>query len=93
MFEKIFGKKKANRLKRSREITEFDKMIGNKIREARNEAKVTQDGLAYIIGVTYQQLQKYEKGINRITAGRLLEISKSVGKPIEFFFEGNNNVK
>jgi transcriptional regulator with XRE-family HTH domain len=44
--------------------------------------------MAEMIGVTYQQAHKYERGINRISAGRLFEIAQVLGVPVSFFFEG-----
>jgi transcriptional regulator with XRE-family HTH domain len=44
--------------------------------------------LAAELGVTFQQLQKYERGANRISAGRLYEIAHALGLPITFFFDG-----
>ena len=48
----------------------------------------TQQQLADLIGVTYQQAHKYERGINRISAGRLFEISHVLSVPVNYFFEG-----
>jgi transcriptional regulator with XRE-family HTH domain len=48
----------------------------------------TQQQLADLIGVTYQQAHKYERGINRISAGRLFEIARVLSVPINYFFEG-----
>ena len=49
---------------------------------------LTQHQLAELIGVTYQQAHKYEKGINRIAAGRLYKIAQALGVDVSFFFEG-----
>jgi transcriptional regulator with XRE-family HTH domain len=48
----------------------------------------TQQQLADLIGVTYQQAHKYERGINRVSAGRLFEIARVLTVPVAFFFEG-----
>jgi len=48
----------------------------------------TQQQLADLIGVTYQQAHKYERGINRISAGRLFEIAHVLSVPVNYFFEG-----
>jgi transcriptional regulator with XRE-family HTH domain len=48
---------------------------------------MTQDHLATLLGVTYQQLQKYEKGVNRISAGRLIQVAGILGVPVDFFYE------
>src|SRR5208283_4973465 len=49
---------------------------------------LTQQQLAEIIGVTYQQAHKYERGINRVSAGRLFEIARALSAPISYFYEG-----
>src|SRR3546814_4586983 len=51
---------------------------------------LTQQQLAEMIGVTYQQAHKYERGINRVSAGRLFEIARVLGVDIGFFYEGLN---
>ncbi len=63
-------------------------MIGRQIRLARNIKTMTLDQLAKPLGITYQQLQKYEKGINRISAARLFEVSQILDQPITFFYDG-----
>src|SRR5580704_11693868 len=49
---------------------------------------MSQEKLGDLLGLTFQQVQKYEKGVNRIGAGRLYEIARILGVPIEFFYEG-----
>ncbi len=49
---------------------------------------LTQQQLAEMIGVTYQQAHKYERGINRVSAGRLFEIARVLNAPITYFYEG-----
>ena len=49
---------------------------------------LTQQQLAEMIGVTYQQAHKYERGINRVSAGRLYEIARVLNAPITYFYEG-----
>ena len=49
---------------------------------------LTQQQMAELIGVTYQQAHKYEKGINRIAAGRLSSIAQALGVPVGYFFDG-----
>jgi transcriptional regulator with XRE-family HTH domain len=70
-----------------------DKYVGARVREARLAAQLSQEGLADMLGITFQQVQKNEKGINRIGASRLHEISAATGKPISWFFEGAPLVK
>ena len=59
----------------------------------RRIVKMSQEDLATALGVTFQQVQKYEKGSNRIGAGRLFEIAKILGVSIQFFFEGLNTME
>lgn len=62
--------------------------VGLKIRELRVQLGLTQQQLAEMIGVTYQQAHKYERGVNRISAGRLYEIARVLGVDVGHFFEG-----
>jgi transcriptional regulator with XRE-family HTH domain len=64
-----------------------DKYVGNRIKMRRLLLGISQDDLAHKVGVTFQQVQKYEKGINRISSGRLQEIAGALKVPIWFFFE------
>ena len=65
-----------------------DKHVGSRVRMRRLMLDLSQSGLATAIGVTFQQVQKYEKGANRISASRLHHISNVLQVPIPFFFEG-----
>ena len=63
-----------------------DAEVGRRVRSRRLECRLSQTELADRIGVTFQQVQKYEKGVNRIGAGRLQRISEALEVPISFFF-------
>ncbi len=65
-----------------------DHHVGARIRERRTMLGLSQQQLAKMIGVTYQQAHKYERGLNRISAGRLFEIAQVLDVPVSFFFEG-----
>jgi transcriptional regulator with XRE-family HTH domain len=69
---------------------DIDKYVGNRMRARRTMLGLTQQQMADIIGVTYQQAHKYEKGVNRIAAGRLFQIAQALGVDVSFFFEGMN---
>ena len=69
-------------------IEEVDRFIGGKIYNLRLGRGYSRQQLASLIGVTHQQLQKYEKGTNRLSAGRLVLIAKALGTTVEFFYEG-----
>jgi transcriptional regulator with XRE-family HTH domain len=61
--------------------------VGQRLRQGRRELGLTQEALAALLGVTFQQIQKYEAGHSRMSAGRLLEIAVALGKPIGWFYE------
>ena len=65
-----------------------DRHVGARIRERRVMMGLSQQQLARMVGVTYQQAHKYERGLNRISAGRLFEIAQVLDVPVSFFFEG-----
>jgi len=69
---------------------DVDRHVGARVRERRIMLGFTQQQLADLIGVTYQQAHKYERGINRISAGRLYEIAHVLSVPVNHFFEGIN---
>ncbi|MBI1399931.1 helix-turn-helix domain-containing protein [Hyphomonas sp.] len=66
----------------------IDRVVGQRIRWRRRELKLTQERLGELLELTFQQVQKYEKGVNRVSAGRLYEIAGVLGVPISYFFEG-----
>jgi len=68
--------------------SETDRYVGVKIRERRVMLGLSQQQMAKLIGVTYQQAHKYERGINRISAGRLFDIAQVLRVPVGYFFEG-----
>lgn len=65
-----------------RTVTTFDKMISDQLRVVRRNSGLTLDELATKLGLSYQQVHKYENGTNRISAGRLLEISMILDVPV-----------
>lgn len=67
---------------------DVDRYVGARMRERRIMLGLTQQQMAELIGVTYQQAHKYEKGINRIAAGRLFTIAQALGVDVSYFFEG-----
>jgi len=69
-------------------INEIDKSIGGKIYMLRLAKGLSRSQLGSSIGVTHQQLQKYEKGTNRISIGRLVLIAKALDTNVSFFYEG-----
>jgi transcriptional regulator with XRE-family HTH domain len=71
-----------------RQASAIDRHVSNRFRKARKAAGLTQEYVAHKLDISFQQIQKYEKGGNRISAGRLYQISELVGLPIGYFFEG-----
>jgi transcriptional regulator with XRE-family HTH domain len=65
-----------------------DAEIGQRVRTLRLQRGLSQTELGNLIGVTFQQVQKYEKGTNRISAGRLQRIAEVLTVPVSFFFSG-----
>ena len=65
-----------------------DKKVGQRVRTRRQEIGMSQERLAELLGVTFQQVQKYEKGVNRIAVSRLLDIANSLEISACRFFDG-----
>jgi len=65
----------------------IDTHVGGRVRLRRTMLGMSQDKLADSLGLTFQQIQKYEKGVNRIGASRVFEISRVLGVPIQFFYD------
>ena len=76
----------------SRSANPVDLHVGARIRMRRRLQGVSQEKLAEALGLTFQQVQKYEKGTNRIGASRLQQISRTLQVPVAFFFEGAPSV-
>lgn len=72
--------------------TEVDKAIGRKVRIARRRSKLSQSKLGESIGVTYQQVQKYENGTDRVGAARVFQIAAFTDHPIAYFFTFDKEV-
>ena len=66
----------------------IDKHVGSRVRMRRMMLSMSQEKLGERLGLTFQQVQKYEKGTNRIGASRLQQISSILSVPVSFFFDG-----
>lgn len=66
----------------------IDKHVGSRVRMRRMMLAMSQEKLGDALGLTFQQVQKYEKGTNRISAGKLYELSRLFDTPVQFFFDG-----
>jgi transcriptional regulator with XRE-family HTH domain len=76
------------KLNRGSSSTAIDAHVGARIRERRISLGLTQQQLTALIGLTYQQMHKYERGINRVSAGRLYDIACVLNAPVGYFYEG-----
>ena len=77
---------KETRPSAKRRATADDVAIGQKLRALRLDGGLSQSELGQRIGVTFQQLQKYEKGVNRVSAGRPARIAAALGVPVTAFY-------
>jgi len=78
------GKSKA------KSTTSHDVEVGQRIRARRMAKGMSQTELGNLLGVTFQQVQKYEKGVNRVGAGRLVRVAESLDVSVSFFFGGTD---
>lgn len=69
-----------------RKPTDYDKAISDQLRVVRRRSGITLDELATKLGISYQQVNKYEKGTNRISAGRLQQVAEILEQPIASFY-------
>jgi transcriptional regulator with XRE-family HTH domain len=65
-----------------------DSYVGQKVKSRRLMLGMSQQDLAHSVGLTFQQIQKYERGTNRISVSRLTEISAALKTPLDYFLEG-----
>ncbi len=72
----------------ARRATDVDDHVGRRIRQGRLEIGQSQNELADALGVSFQQVQKYENGTNRVSAGRLYAAAQHLGVTFDYFFEG-----
>lgn len=71
-----------------RSVNPIDIHVGERIRYRRQQLDMTQTTLGNRLGVTFQQIQKYEKGTNRVGSGRLMQIANLMGVNVTYFYEG-----
>lgn len=74
----------------TRQSTHHDRLIAERIKAARLAAGWSQEKLGAVLGITFQQVQKYEGGANRISAGRVYEIANALGVSVASFFPTEN---
>ena len=71
----------------------IDKHVGARLRMRRMLVGMSQEKLGQSVGITFQQVQKYEKGTNRVSASRMHQIGQVLGVPVEYFYEGAPSVE
>ena len=84
----ISARKRARGKMENGAANPIDVFVGNKIRLRRQMLGLSQEKFALMLGITFQQVQKYELGVNRISASRLWDMSVVLQVPVSFFFEG-----
>src|ERR1700716_258054 len=77
----------SSSLPKAKHLNSTDAYVGQRIRLQRMAVGMSQNRLGELLDLTFQQIQKYEKGINRIGAGRLFEVAGILGVPVTFFYE------
>ena len=82
--ERALGKEAPRDLRKAATVVDLN--VAARIKAARREAGISQTKLAQGVGVTFQQVQKYENGANRVSADRLQRIAEVVHKPVSYFF-------
>jgi transcriptional regulator with XRE-family HTH domain len=70
-----------------KQANSIDAQVGNRVRLRRMLVGMSQEKLGEMLGLTFQQVQKYEKGVNRIGAGRLYRVGQILGVPVSYFYE------
>ena len=79
--------------KNQRSAGDADVNLGKRIRLRRVEQGLSQENLGDALGVSFQQVQKYEKGVNRVSSTRLVQIAATLGAPVMFFYTGNSRTR
>lgn len=74
-------------------VQNYDRLIGQKLRAARKASGLSQSALGERVGLTFQQIQKHENGLVRISAGRLAHIAAALNIPIQFFYDDLGGLK
>jgi transcriptional regulator with XRE-family HTH domain len=74
-------------------VTDHDRYVGDRIKEARLSAGISQQELGDRMGVSYQQVQKYERGINRINGARIGRLVTALNRPLTYFFPNITDVR
>lgn len=90
--ESVFVAKKQPKKRSDRAATATDIVVGSNVRRLRVEADLTLAELAAALGISHQQLQKYETGANRVSAGVLYELARVFALPVDALFDGSEDL-
>ncbi|MCC7048685.1 MAG: helix-turn-helix domain-containing protein [Alphaproteobacteria bacterium] len=83
----------GRRYQRAARIIQIERHVGSLVRMRRIMLGLSQSQLAQLLGVTLQQVNKYERGHSRISSGRLFQMSEALGVPVDFFYQGLGDVR
>lgn len=83
----------SRKASKTRSATLVDAHVGKRVREKRTKLDMSQTALAQACGITFQQVQKYENGANRVSASRLWQFAAIFGVSVDYFFEGLTPVR
>jgi transcriptional regulator with XRE-family HTH domain len=89
-FARSVGSRAMDSKSKVKSTTLDDVEVGQRIRARRMAKGMSQTELGGLLGVTFQQVQKYEKGVNRVGAGRLVRVGEALEVPVSFFFGGTD---
>ena len=84
-------KRKRTTQSKARSVQESDVAVGERIRARRNQLEMSQEDLGKALGVSFQQIQKYEKGVNRISSGRLIQVVNALQCSVTDLIGGDNS--
>lgn len=84
-------KRKRTTQSKARSVQESDVAVGERIRARRNQLEMSQEDLGQALGVSFQQIQKYEKGVNRISSGRLIQVVNALQCSVTDLIGGGNS--
>lgn len=82
--------RRPRRPRGQRSVTDIDVHVGQRMRQRRLLLGISQQQLAAALGLTFQQVQKYERGTNRVSASRLFQLARVLDVPIMWFYDGIN---
>lgn len=74
----------------AKDPSQIDRNVSHRLRMRRKELNLSQEAVAARLGVTFQQVQKYERGVNRISAGRLFQLAQVLETTIPYFYQGSD---